>query len=74
MSFSPNSGLRAQSQQLEDQLRPSLRGVCVRLNPWPSLQDTSSGGQRFGVSGPHWKKSCLGPHIKQKRMSQKKRF
>ena len=20
--------------------------------------------QSFGVSGPHWKKSCLGPHIK----------
>ena len=22
------------------------------------------GVQRFGVSGTHWKKSCLGPHIK----------
>ena len=22
------------------------------------------GVQPFGISGPHWKKSCLGPHIK----------
>ena len=26
--------------------------------------DCFQGVQPFGVSGPHWKKSCLGPHIK----------
>ena len=27
-------------------------------------QHTFGGVQPFGVSGPHWKKSCLGLHIK----------
>ena len=26
--------------------------------------NSSRGVQPCGVSGPHWKKSCLGPHIK----------
>ena len=36
------------------------------------------GVQPFGISGPHWKKSYLGPHIKytntKKTDEQKKRF
>ena len=29
-----------------------------------SYSSSIRGVQPFGVSGPHWKKSCLGPHIK----------
>ena len=40
-----------------------------RRVPWPEIEPTNfwctgRGVQPFGVSGTHWKKSCLGPHIK----------
>ena len=48
-----------------------LSQVQTVSDPLPSrwfLQETSislgRGVQPFGVSGPHWKKCCLGPHIK----------
>ena len=37
-------------------------------NPAPALQSVlpGRGVPPFGVSGPHWRKSCLGPHVKYK--------
>ena len=39
---------------------PLRKGSFLRTE----TRSPSRGVQPFGFSGPHWKKSCLGPHIK----------
>ena len=42
--------------------KPALPTPCQTL--WPVQANPSRDVEPFGISGPHWKKSCLGPHIK----------
>ena len=40
---------------------------CSAIGKWiwmsyKRILQTHRGVQPFGVSGPHWKKSCIGPH------------
>ena len=49
---------------VSDTVLAELLFTVLRLtSSWPE-SFTSRGVQPFGVSGPHWKKSCLEPHIK----------
>ena len=42
----------------------SWPSIILKHCPVKCISDSSRGVQPFGVSGPHWNKSCLGPHIK----------
>ena len=68
-----NAGLAAASTEaklVRQVLVQEERGVIQVLQAlegwWTPISGTFSvrGVQPFDVSGPHWKKSCLGPHVK----------
>ena len=61
-----HSHISANSRKAECLLSESCRRNASKLT-WgtPPLTpgNTARGVHTFGISGPHWKKSCLGPHI-----------
>ena len=55
--------LRKLKQNITEQAT-SFKKVTLSVGSLSDLFDFDwRGVQLFGVSGPHWKKSCLGPHI-----------
>ena len=43
-----------------------VRGLLTQLSPpvFDAITIYTRGVPPFGVSGPYWKNSCLGPHVK----------